>query len=131
MNITNPLVDSDKIDWSKFESLLRNSLPNLPNAPLQVKKFTEGYSNLTYLISFGNWEAVMRKPPFGEIPPKAHDMKREFTILSKINKVYSLAPKPFLYEEDPSIMGAHFYVMEKKDGITIDDKLPSQYGGSE
>jgi aminoglycoside phosphotransferase (APT) family kinase protein len=131
MNIANHHIDSDKINWLKFEQLLRNSLAEIPNEPMLVKKFTEGYSNLTYLISFGDWEAVMRKPPFGEIPPKAHDMKREYTILSKINRVYQLAPKPFLYYEDPSIMGAHFYVMEKKEGITIDDELPKQYGGSE
>jgi len=67
------------------------------------------------------------RPPFGPIPPKAHDMKREFDILSKLNRFFSLAPKPFLYCDDPVIMDRHFYVMEKKDGVVIDDSLPMEY----
>jgi aminoglycoside phosphotransferase (APT) family kinase protein len=131
MSITNQLVDYQYIDWNKFEQLLRNEIPNLSEESLQVKKYSEGYSNLTYLISIGNWQAVLRRPPFGEIPPKAHDMKREYTILSKMSKVFPLAPKPLLYSEDQQIMNRHFYIMEKKPGVVIDDTLPVSYGSSE
>ncbi|MFD1039823.1 phosphotransferase family protein [Virgibacillus byunsanensis] len=124
------LIDDKNINWAKFEAFLRESIKGIPNNPMNVKKFSEGYSNLTYLVYFGNWEAVLRRPPFGEIPRKAHDMKREYTILSKINHVYPLAPKPFIYSEDPDIMGRHFYVMEKKEGIAIDDQLPAVYGST-
>ncbi|WP_209123443.1 phosphotransferase family protein [Alkalihalobacillus sp. BA299] len=130
METNHPIVDHQHIDWKRFERLLRDSIEEIPNEPMKIKKFSEGYSNLTYLVSFGEWETVLRRPPFGEIPKKAHDMQREYTILSKINKVYPLAPKPYLYNEDPEIMGRHFYIMEKKQGVAIDDVLPAAYRDS-
>ncbi|SET59445.1 Phosphotransferase enzyme family protein [Salinibacillus kushneri] len=72
-----------EIDWVKVEQFLRSHIKNLPNRPLEVRPFTEGYSNLTYSIQIGDWEAVLRRPPFGYTPPKAHDMKREFNLLKK------------------------------------------------
>lgn len=124
MLVFKSLVDAELIDWQKFEDFLRGNIPNIPQGELEIKKFTEGYSNQTYLIKVGDWEAVMRRPPFGEIPPKAHDMEREYNLLMKINKVYPLAPRPYIYGEDESIMNRHFYVMEKKDGFVIDESLP-------
>jgi aminoglycoside phosphotransferase (APT) family kinase protein len=98
---------------------------------MKVRKFSEGYSNHTYLLSFGDWETVLRRPPFGEIPAKAHDIKREYTILYRLHCVYPLAPKPYFYSVDPAIMGRHFYLMEKKKGIVINEVLPDSYGPSE
>lgn len=124
-------IDQQFIDWLKVENYLRESIKDIPNGNMKVKKFSEGYSNLTYLLSIGDWEGVLRRPPFGGIPPKAHDMQREFTILDKIHPVFSLAPKPYIYCEDPFIMDKHFYVMEKKQGIVLDNKLPASYGSSQ
>ena len=121
----------DSIDWGKVEQHLRKSIPNLPEGKLNVRKFSEGYSNLTYLLSVDDWEGVLRRPPFGEVPPKAHDMEREYRMLEKVNPVFPLAPKPYVYCEDPAIMDKHFYVMEKKQGVVIDDTLPESYGSSE
>lgn len=121
----------DSIDWGKVEQHLRKTIPNLPAGKLNVRKFSEGYSNLTYLLSIDDWEGVLRRPPFGEVPPKAHDMEREYRMLEKVNPVFPLAPKPYVYCEDPAIMDKHFYVMEKKQGVVIDDTLPESYGSSE
>ena len=121
----------DFIDWGKVEQHLRKTIPNLPAGKLNVRKFSEGYSNLTYLLSIDDWEGVLRRPPFGEVPPKAHDMEREYRMLEKVNPVFPLAPKPYVYCEDPAIMDKHFYVMEKKQGVVIDDTLPESYGSSE
>jgi aminoglycoside phosphotransferase (APT) family kinase protein len=118
---------STEINWQSIEHYIRSQIEGLPAEPMQIKQFSAGYSNLTYLITIGEWEAVFRRPPFGQIPPKAHDMKREFTILKKINPVFPLAPKPYLYCEDPLISDKHFYVMEKKTGIVLDDTLPPEY----
>jgi aminoglycoside phosphotransferase (APT) family kinase protein len=115
------------INWSVIEEYLRRVIPGLSNDALKIKQFPAGYSNLTYLIAIRNWEAVLRRPPFGPIPPKAHDMKREFEILEKMNQVFPLAPKPYLYCEDPLIMERHFFVMEKKEGLVLDDSLPKEY----
>lgn len=43
----------------------------------------------------GEWEGVLRRPPFGPVPPKAHDMKRESELLQHINPVFPLAPEPY------------------------------------
>ncbi|WP_088006042.1 phosphotransferase family protein [Indiicoccus explosivorum] len=119
------------IDWGKVENYLRRSISDLPQEEMQVRQFSEGYSNLTYLLKIGDWEGVLRRPPFGKVPPRAHDMEREYKMLTKINPVFSLAPEPYVYCENTEVMDKHFYVMEKKDGIVLDDELPSGYESSE
>jgi aminoglycoside phosphotransferase (APT) family kinase protein len=116
-----------EIDWVKVENYLRSQTFVPEEAPLKVQAFSAGYSNLTYFIQIGDWQAVLRRPPFGPIPPKAHDMKREYDILSNLKTVFPLAPKPYLYCEDPSIMERHFYVMEKKEGVVMDDSFPEEF----
>ncbi len=81
--MTHSSADTQRIDWSKVESYLRSTIPDLPDRKMKVKKFSEGYSNLTYLLQFGDWEGVLRRPPFGYVPPKAHDMSREYRCLVK------------------------------------------------
>lgn len=120
-----------QINWDKVEGYLRKSIPDLPEEKMIVQQFSEGYSNLTYLVQMGNWEGVLRRPPFGEVPPRAHDMEREYRMLEKVNPVFPLAPKPYIYCEDSELMDKHFYIMEKKQGVVIDDKLPESYGSSE
>jgi len=115
------------VNWEMVEAYLHSANLGLSNSPLQVEQFSAGYSNLTYYIRIGEWRAVLRRPPIGPLPPKAHDMKREFDILIKLNRFFSLAPRPYLYCEDESIMDRHFYIMEKKDGVVIDDSLPPEY----
>jgi aminoglycoside phosphotransferase (APT) family kinase protein len=60
----------------------------MPGAPVTVEQFPGGHSNLTYLVHVGERELVLRRPPFGAQIKTAHDMDREFTILS--------APRPRL-----------------------------------
>ncbi|MGG1674177.1 phosphotransferase family protein [Neobacillus sp. NRS-1170] len=131
MKTVNHLIDHEHINWVRLEMLLRETIQGIPNDTLKIRKFSEGYSNHTYLLTFGDWEAVLRRPPFGELPAKAHDIKREYTILSRLHGVYPLAPKPYFYKEDPSIMERHFYLMEKKQGVVINQSIPEIYGSSE
>ena len=81
---------------------------------MDVSQFPGGHSNLTYLVRFGGAELVMRRPPLGPVPPKAHDMAREFRWLAALHPVFPLAPRPYLLCEDPSVIGSVFYV----DGAT-------------
>lgn len=106
-----------EINWRKLDNLIREKLSIQTSSEMVVTQFNAGYSNLTYLLSFGNTEVVLRRPPFGYIPPKAHDMEREYRILSKINPSFPLVPKPLLYDIDTEIMDKHFYIMEKKMGL--------------
>ena len=96
----------------------------MPEGDLQVRQFPSGASNLTFLLEIGNWKGVLRRPPLGPIPPKAHDMGRESGILAKLNDAYPLAPMPYFFCDDESVIGAPFYVMEYRDGVVINEKFP-------
>ena len=97
---------------------------------LEVAQFPAGSSNLTYLIKAGGEEYVLRRPPFGNTVKSAHDMRREFNVLSKLSAVYAPAPKPILFCDDLSVIGAEFYLMERRHGLIIRGKAPSELEGS-
>ena len=86
---------------------------------LEVEQFPGGFSNLTYLLRAEGKEFVLRRPPFGAKIKSAHDMGREYTVLSRLQPVYNKAPRPLLYCADESIIGAPFYVMERVQGIIL------------
>ena len=62
---------------------------------------------------------MLRRPPFGNRVKTAHDMGREYRILSRLCHVYPPAPRPVLYCEDESILGAPFYLMERRSGVIL------------
>lgn len=93
----------------------------------EVQQFPGGYSNLTYLISDGDRELVLRRPPLGANIKSAHDMGREFKVLSYLEPVYQKIPKPILFCENPDILGAPFYLMERVRGIILRNKVPKGY----
>ena len=102
----------EELDEQKLASYLRAHLPNL-HAALTVKQFPSGFSNLTYLLQFGDRQLVLRRPPIGAKIKTAHDMGREFRILSHLHPVYRKVPEPLLFCEDEAVIGAPFYVMER------------------
>ena len=91
---------------------------------LEVEQFPAGHSNLTYLLRAGDWEAVLRRPPLGPVAPRAHDMTRECHILERLYPVFPLAPRPFVLCEDVDVIGAPFYVMERRHGLVLDQEFP-------
>jgi aminoglycoside phosphotransferase (APT) family kinase protein len=93
---------------------------------MTVEQFPGGHSNLTYLLRFGPQEFALRRPPFGPVPPKAHDMARECRILQAIHRVFPLAPRPYLLCEDTSIIGSTFYIMERRHGVVVRHEEPPQ-----
>src|SRR6185436_16815282 len=84
---------------------------------ISIEQFPGGHSNLTYLVKLNGVEFVLRRPPLGPVPPKAHDMVREFLVLQAVHPVFPQAPKPELLCEDLSVIGAPFYLMERRRGI--------------
>jgi aminoglycoside phosphotransferase (APT) family kinase protein len=110
----------------RVQAYLRQHLADLPEAPLEIRQFPAGASNLTYLLRLGEWEAVLRRPPPGPLPPRAHDMPREFRLLERLHPAFPLAPRPFLLCEDAEVLGAPFYVMERKRGIVLDQAFPPE-----
>src|SRR5450755_3882069 len=97
--------------------------------PLQlvVEQFPAGHSNLTYQLRSAEWEAVLRRPPLGPVPPRAHDMAREFHILERLHPRFPLAPRPYVLCEDAAVIGAPFYVMERRRGLVLDQDLPADW----
>jgi aminoglycoside phosphotransferase (APT) family kinase protein len=92
---------------------------------IQLTKFRGGYSNLTYLVQAGDREFVLRRPPFGLKISKAHDMGREFRILTALKKAgYQKIPNPVHCCTDESVIGTAFFLMEKVEGLILRDKLP-------
>src|SRR5207237_2626392 len=78
----------------------------------------------TYSIRIGEREMVLRRPPFGVKIKTAHDMGREYRILSHIHGLYPKVPRPLAYCEDESVLGAPFYVMERVTGVILRSQPP-------
>lgn len=95
--------------------------------PLSVEQFAAGHSNLTYRLRMGSWVAVLRRPPLGRIAPKAHDMQREFQILSAVYPRFAQAPKPLLFCDDLGVIGSPFYIMEERTGVMLEREWPDAY----
>ena len=99
---------------------------NVPSAspPLSFERIAGGHSNLTYLVHHGDTDYVLRRPPFGSKVKSAHDMGREYTVLTKLSAVYQRAPRPFAYEPTGEVLGAPFYLMERRRGVILRKDLP-------
>ncbi|HEV2764519.1 MAG TPA: phosphotransferase family protein [Pyrinomonadaceae bacterium] len=132
---TKPVRASEQLDWNALAVYLRERLPAALGgefdgaAPLTVEQFSGGHSNLTYVLRFGRTELVLRRPPFGPVAPRAHDMAREFRILQSLHTVFPLAPRPFLLCEDAAVVGATFYLMERRRGLVVRGEEPPELAG--
>ncbi|MGB6407518.1 MAG: phosphotransferase family protein [Planococcus donghaensis] len=119
-----PVRAGEELDKVRLEQFLRKEIVGLPNNQLEIRQFGTGHSNLTYALQIGDWEAVLRRPPRGPVAPKAHDMEREYKILSALHPIFTTAPKPFVFSDDLSIVGSPFFVMERRHGIVLDSDFP-------
>jgi aminoglycoside phosphotransferase (APT) family kinase protein len=112
-------------EWPRLESYLKERMPGL-EGPMEVLQFPRGAANLTYLLRFGPKEVVMRRPPFGPVAPGGHDMVREYNVLSRLWQFYDRAPRAYLLCEDPGVIGATFFVMERRTGVVVDGPVPEE-----
>lgn len=113
----------ERFDEAKVAAYLRGKLPGSENE-LSVRQFGGGAANLTYLLDYGTHEYVLRRPPLGPVAKSAHDMAREYKVLSVLHRAFPLAPQAFLYCEDESVIGADFFVMERRRGVVVRRELP-------
>src|SRR5215212_442999 len=129
---TREIRPTEQLDWAALAVYLRWHL--LPgqikgldlSREMEVAQFAGGHSNLTYLVRFGGAELVVRRPPLGPVPPRAHDMAREYRWLAALHGVFPLAPRPYLLCEDLSVIGSVFYAMERRHGIVVRAQEPPQ-----
>jgi aminoglycoside phosphotransferase (APT) family kinase protein len=118
-----PIREGEELDNARLLAYLREEIPGL-EGPLEVEQFPAGFSNLTYLLRTSDRELVLRRPPVGAKIKTAHDMGREYRILSHLHPVYHKVPRPLLFCYDESILGAPFYVMERIRGIVLRAQPP-------
>jgi aminoglycoside phosphotransferase (APT) family kinase protein len=114
----------EELDLARLEPFLLSHFSGSVG-PLRVEQYPSGHSNLTYLVGLGDRNLVLRRPPFGSKVKTAHDMGREYRILSKLHGAYPPAPQVLVFCEDLSILGAPFYVMEPIRGIIIRKDPPA------
>lgn len=78
-----------------------------------------GRSNPTYELSDGSRYCVLRRPPYGHLLPTAHDVGREYRVMSALRGSAVPVPRMTGLCTDPDVIGAPFYVMDKLDGVTL------------
>src|SRR5690625_3772715 len=110
----------EELNVEAVQKCITEQIESAPASTLKIEQVGAGHSNLTYLLKIGSWQAVLRRPPLGPVAPKAHDMEREYKILSSLHPHYPVAPNPYVYAADEAISGSPFFMMERRQGIGID-----------
>lgn len=110
--------EGEELDFRKVEAFIRDSIPGL-SGDLSIRQFPGGHSNLTYLVTVGDREMVLRRPPYGYKAKSAHEMSREYKVLKALHGNFPYAPEPLAYTDDKSILGDEFYIMERLKGIIL------------
>jgi aminoglycoside phosphotransferase (APT) family kinase protein len=85
----------------------------------EVTMVAGGRSNLTYRLALPGRSLVLRRPPLGHVLPTAHDMNREYRVLTALAGTAVPVPRPLALCQDPSVIGAPFYLMEWVDGVVL------------
>ena len=106
--------------WLRAEVEDATGLDGVP----EVHQFGGGASNLTFQLSFVDRELILRRPPRGSKAKSAHDMRREFTIQSRLAPTFGYVAPMLAFCDDESVIGSEFYVMERVDGTILRADLP-------
>jgi aminoglycoside phosphotransferase (APT) family kinase protein len=117
----------EQLHVHSLQQYLRTQFPEATGA-LEVQQFAGGHANLTYLLRMGEHEWVLRRPPLGPTLPTAHDMRREYRVLSALATTTVPVPRPLLLCDDLRVLGVPFYLMERCYGFVIRDHLPPELG---
>jgi len=125
MDESAPVRDGEALDARRLGEYLAAQIPGLA-LPLGVRQFPSGFSNLTYLLTAGTRELVLRRPPQGTRPKSGHDMSREFRVLSALQGAFAESPRPLHLCADESVIGAPFYVVERIRGIILRRDYPAE-----
>lgn len=122
---TSVVRPGEELDLPRLAAFLQDQVPDF-SGELTVRQFPHGHSNLTYLLRSGSQEWVLRRPPFGNQVKSAHDMGREYRVLLGLSPVFAPAPRPLVFCDDESVLGAPFYVMERRRGLILRRDWPPE-----
>ena len=115
----------EDLDWAALDGWLRRTIPGL-DGEFSVHQFPRGSANLTYRVTIGATQLVVRRPPFGKIAKGGHDMGREHLVLSRLHQAYDRAPRSFAHCADVDVIGAEFFVAEYRAGVVVWDHVPAE-----
>ncbi|MGH7417310.1 MAG: phosphotransferase family protein, partial [Candidatus Rokuibacteriota bacterium] len=124
---TAPVRPGEELDAAALQDYLRGKVESVDR--LEIEQFPGGHSNLTYLVRCGGREYVLRRAPLGPVAAKAHDMARECAVLRAVHPHFPPAPEVFLLCEDPSVIGAVFFLMERRRGVVVRGQWPAEWEG--
>jgi aminoglycoside phosphotransferase (APT) family kinase protein len=110
------MTDPQGLDLTALQGWLERAHPELVTGALSASLITGGKSNLTYTVSAGARDYVVRRPPLGHVLATAHDMGREFRVMAALAPTDVPVPQMLAHCEDAKVIGAPFYVMEKVAG---------------
>ncbi|HZN75042.1 MAG TPA: phosphotransferase family protein [Micromonosporaceae bacterium] len=105
------------LDLARLGAYLREQRPDLAAGELSATLIPGGRSNLTYEVHSGDRQYVLRRPPLGHVLATAHDMGREFRVISALAATSVPVPATYLLCEDPDVLGAPFYLMQFVPGV--------------
>jgi len=111
----------EELNWEILNDYLKSQIPDFEHIT-EINQFSGGYSNLTYLLKTTSKEYVLRRPPFGANIKSAHDMGREYKVLSLLKPHYPKVPQPIIFCVEESVMGCQFYMMERVKGVIFRGK---------
>jgi aminoglycoside phosphotransferase (APT) family kinase protein len=112
------IADPDRL-WSWISANVADGA-DAPGGPLTgVELISGGRSNLTYRLDFGDHPLVLRRPPLGHVLPTAHDMSREYRVLTALAGTAIPVPCPVAFCDDPEVVGAPFYLMRHVTGEVL------------
>ena len=120
----------ERFDLGSFVAWAREQA-DLPDGRPEVRQFSNGRANLTYLLRYPERDLVLRRPPLGPVAEGSHDMSREFRVLSRLWRSFPLAPKAIALCDDASVIGSDFFVMERLDGVVVKEQVPELFGGGQ
>ncbi|MQA63189.1 MAG: phosphotransferase [Actinophytocola sp.] len=108
--------DPPGLPLTRLAEFLDTAAPGLLTGPLRGKVIAGGKSNLTYVVTDGASEVVVRRPPLGHVLATAHDMGREYRVITALGPTGVPVPETYAMCDDVEVIGAPFYVMERVTG---------------
>lgn len=115
-----PVRDAHRFDETALATYLSECLPDF-RGELTVRQFEGGQSNPTFLLAAAGREYVMRKKPPGRLLPTAHQIEREYRVMTALAGSDVPVPRTHLICEDASVVGTPFYVMQRVEGRVVSD----------
>jgi aminoglycoside phosphotransferase (APT) family kinase protein len=111
----------DGVDLERLRPYFVANVDGARDAPLHATLIAGGRSNLTYSVTDGTTTWVLRRPPLGHVLPTAHDMAREYRVMSALAGTDVPVPRTLALCEDTAVNDAPFYVMDMVEGVIYRD----------